>query len=92
MNSFLPVVKEQSKEVIDALEDIHNSILEEQVYISYIAHGITITDTDNLIEKDRRYVLDKLLEIKKNEAERQQKAIEEAQAKREADRFMGKRR
>lgn len=92
MNSFLPVVREQSKEVIDALEDIHNSILEEQVYISYIAHGITITDTDNLIEKDRRYVLDKLLEIKKNEAERQQKAIEEAQAKREADRFMGKRR
>lgn len=92
MNSFLPVAREQSKEVIDALEDIHNSILEEQVYISYIAHGITITDTDNLIEKDRRYVLDKLLEIKKNEAERQQKAIEEAQAKREADRFMGKRR
>lgn len=92
MNSFLPVVREQSKEVADALEDIHNSILEEQVYISYIAHGITITDTDNLIEKDRRYVLDKLLEIKKNEAERQQKAIEEAQAKREADRFMGKRR
>ena len=71
MNSFLPVVREQSKEVTDALEDIHNSILEEQVYISYIAHGITITDTDNLIEKDRRYVLDKLLEIKKNEAERQ---------------------
>lgn len=92
MNSSLPVVREQSKEVTDALEDIHNSILEEQVYISYIAHGITITDTDNLIEKDRRYVLDKLLEIKKNEAERQQKAIEEAQAKREADRFMGKRR
>lgn len=92
MNSFLPVAREQSKEVIDALEDIHNSILEEQVYISYIAHGITITDTDNLIEKDRRYVLDKLLEIKKNEAERQQKAIEEAQVKREADRFMGKRR
>ena len=92
MNSFLPVVKEQSKQVIDTLEEIHNSILEEQVYISYIAHGITITDTDNLIEKDRRYVLDKLLEIKKNEAERQQKAIEEAQAKREADRFMGKRR
>ena len=92
MNSSLPVVREQSKEVADALEEIHNSILEEQVYISYIAHGITITDTDNLIEKDRRYVLDKLLEIKKNEAERQQKAVEEAQAKREANRFMGKRR
>lgn len=47
-----------------------------------MAKGITFQDTENMDEYERLYVISKLIQLKKEENEAKQKAIEAAKARR----------
>jgi hypothetical protein len=49
--------------------DIYDEIVKQQVYISYIANGITLTDTEMLTSYDRQLIYQILTEIKEKEQE-----------------------
>ena len=49
--------------------------------LNYGEGGITFNDTENMDEYERTFVLKKLMEMKKEENNMKQKAIQEARAK-----------
>ena len=65
---------------------LYKQIISEQVDISYVSKGISISDTDMLCPYDRKLVLEALVRIKEREEEEMKKAIGEKQSKRSAPR------
>ena len=58
-----------------------NDILDQQIIISQLSNSISFKDTDNMDEYERIYVIQKLIQMKKDENEAKKKAIEESQKK-----------
>lgn len=79
MNYSIPVMRiSQSNDKLKFNKRDLNDILDQQVIISQMSTGITFTDTDNMDEYERLYVINKLIQLKKEENEAKKKAIEEA--------------
>lgn len=77
-NYLIPVVNTKdgnSKNIINLKEDLDN-ILDEQIMIVQLGKGITFEDTNNMDTYERSYVLNRLIQLKKDENEAKQKAIE----------------
>ena len=78
MNYSNPVTKtkeEESKD-IELIKENLEKILDEQIIISQLAKGITFEDTNNMDAYERGYIVRKLIQMKKDENEAKQKAIE----------------
>lgn len=63
-------------------QEQYKNIIEEQVAISYAIQGISFDDTNEMTGFDRRCVLDSLKKIREAEKEAHDKAMAEAEAKR----------
>ena len=77
MNYSLPVfkVKEDINKNLNN-KYLLNDILDQQIIISQLSKGgITFSDTDNMDEYERTYVLNKLIKLRKEEIEAKEKAI-----------------
>lgn len=53
-----------------------DDILDEQIMISQLSTAFSFTDTNNMDSYERSYILQKLVELKKEENEIKKKAIE----------------
>ena len=83
MNYLIPVYSIDLPDKILQLKKAElNSILDQQIIISQLSNGITYQDTENMDEYERIYIISKLIQLKKEENEAKQKAIEAAKAKR----------
>lgn len=58
-----------------------NNILDEQIIITRLSKGITFEDTNNMDTYERRYIIEKLINMENEEYEAKAKAIEEAKNK-----------
>lgn len=78
MNYLIPVnnLFNQNEKVHLMGKDATENILTQQILISQLAKGITFEDTNNMDEFERVYVLNKLIEMKKEENQAKQEAIE----------------
>lgn len=72
------MLKTQTFDRLDKYE--LNDILDQQILISQMAEGISFTDTDNMDEYERRYIIEKLIQMKKEEYEAKKRALAEAKA------------
>ena len=63
-------------------QEQYKNIIEEQVAISYAIQGISFDDTNEMTGFDRRCVLDSLKKIREAEKEAHDKAMAEAEARR----------
>lgn len=70
-----------NKELSDLNKWELNDILDQQIIISQLSTGITFKDTDDMDTYERVYVIQKLIQLKKDENEAKRRAIEEAQRK-----------
>ena len=70
-----------NKELSDLNKWELNDILDQQIIISQLGSGITFKDTDDMDTYERVYVIQKLIQMKKDENEAKRKAIEEAHKK-----------
>ncbi len=61
-------------------EDL-NDILDQQIVICQLSSGISFEDTNNMDEYERIYVINKLIELKKEENEAKRKALDNAKNK-----------
>ena len=61
-------------------EDL-NDILNQQIIICQLSSGISFEDTNNMDEYERIYVINKLIELKKEENEAKKKALDNAKNK-----------
>lgn len=61
-------------------EDL-NDILNQQIIICQLSSGISFEDTNNMDEYERIYVINKLIELKKEENEAKRKALDNAKNK-----------
>lgn len=52
-----------------------NGILDEQILIAQLSNGITFSDTNNMDIYERRYIIEKLMIMKKEEVEAKEKAL-----------------
>lgn len=83
MNYSIPVYStELPEKVLQLKKEELDSVLDQQIIISQMAKGITFQDTENMDEYERLYVISKLIQLKKEENEAKQKAIEAAKARR----------
>lgn len=83
MNCSIPVYSaELSEKVLELMKEELDSVLDQQIIISQMSNGITYQDTENMDEYERIYIISKLIQLKKEENEVKQKAIEAAKAKR----------
>lgn len=78
MNYLIPVnnLFNQNEKVHLMGKDATENILTQQILISQLSKGITFEDTNNMDEFERVYVLNKLIEMKKEENQAKQEAIE----------------
>ena len=70
-----------NKELSDLNKWELNDILDQQIIISQLGSGITFKDTDDMDTYERVYVIQKLIQMKKDENEAKRKAIEESHKK-----------
>lgn len=63
------------KDILDDKEDLNN-ILTQQILISQLANGISYGDTEDMDEYERIFILNKLIELKKEENRVKQESIE----------------
>lgn len=63
-------------------QEQYKKIIEEQVAISYAINGISFDDTNEMTGFDRRCILEALKKIREAEKEAHDKAVAEAEAKR----------
>ena len=83
MNYLIPVYSiDLPDKILQLKKEELNSILDQQIIISQLSNGITYQDTENMDEYERIYIISKLIQLKKEENESKQKAIEAAKAKR----------
>lgn len=83
MNYLIPVYSiDLPDKILQLKKEELNSILDQQIIISQLSNGITYQDTENMDEYERIYIISKLIQLKKEENEAKQKAIEAAKAKR----------
>ena len=83
MNYLIPVYSNDLPDkILQLKKEELNSILDQQIIISQLSNGITYQDTENMDEYERIYIISKLIQLKKEENEAKQKAIEAAKAKR----------
>ena len=79
MNYLIPVmIKENYDHKMNKYQ--LDSIIDEQIIISQLSNGITFTDTDNMDNYERSYVIQKLIQLKKEENEARKRAFEEARS------------
>lgn len=55
--------------------------MDQQILISQMSNGISYQDTENMDEYERTYILNKLIQMKKDEIEARERAINEARNK-----------
>ena len=83
MNYLIPVYSiDLPDKILQLKKEELNSILDQQIIISQLSNGITYQDTENMDEYERIYIISKLIQLKKEENEAKQNAIEAATAKR----------
>lgn len=78
MNYSLPVKTKSSKKDIENAKYQVFNIIDQQIIITQLDNGITYQDTENMDDFERTYILDKLIEMKKEELDLKKKAIEKA--------------
>lgn len=78
MNYSLPVKNKSSKKDIENAKYQVFNIIDQQIIITQLDNGITYQDTENMDDFERTYILDKLIEMKKEELDLKKKAIEKA--------------
>ena len=78
MNYSLPVKTKSSKKDIENTKYQVFNIIDQQIIITQLDNGITYQDTENMDDFERTYILDKLIEMKKEELDLKKKAIEKA--------------
>lgn len=77
MNYLIPVYKViPDKEIIHFYKEQLDNILDQQIIISQLSSGFTYQDTENMDNYERAYILQKLLQLKKEEVEAKQKALD----------------
>ena len=71
-----------SKQTIFYYKEQLDDILDQQIIISQLSKGgITYQDTENMDDYERIYIIQKLIQMKKEEIEARQKAIDERRNK-----------
>jgi len=70
-----------NKELSDLNKWELNDILDQQIIISQLSTAIGFKDTDEMDTYERIYVIQKLIQLKKEENEAKRRAIEEAHKK-----------
>lgn len=78
MNYSLPVKTKSSKKDIENAKYQVFNIIDQQIIITQLDNGITYQDTENMDDFERTYILDKLIEMKKEELDLKKKAIDKA--------------
>ena len=78
MNYLIPVTRMSKKEFDKNNKYNLDDILDQQIIISQLASGISFTDTDNMDSYERTYIIQKLLQMKKEENDAKRKALEQA--------------
>lgn len=78
MNYSLPVKTKSSKKDIENAKYQVFNIIDQQIIITQLDNGISYQDTENMDDFERTYILDKLIEMKKEELDLKKKAIEKA--------------
>ena len=78
MNYSLPVKNKSSKKDIENAKYQVFNIIDQQIIITQLDNGISYQDTENMDDFERTYILDKLIEMKKEELDLKKKAIEKA--------------
>lgn len=66
-------------EILKRIKEDLDSIIDQQILICDSSHSITFADTEEMDEYERIYTLSKLMQMRKNEVEAQQKAIAQIQ-------------
>ena len=56
-------------------QERYREILKEQVTISYLVNGISLTDTDEMTPFDRKLILEIITSIKEKEKEEYEKSL-----------------
>lgn len=79
MNFF---VRHLTSEQYKINREVYQSIIDEQVAISYSIKGISFEDTNEMSGFDRKCIFKSLEKIRKAEREAHEKALAEAEAKR----------
>lgn len=78
MNYLIPVNnlfnEDETRHLID--KDATESIITQQLLICKLASGISFEDTNNMDEFERVFILNKLVEMKKEENQAKQEAID----------------
>ena len=81
MNYLIPVyravIKLDDKHLSFYKEDVED-IIDQQLMITKLCSSISFKDTNDMDEYERVYVLKKLIQMRKEENEAKEKAIEEA--------------
>lgn len=81
MNYSIPVyravIKLDNKHLSFFKEDVED-IIDQQLMITKLCSSISFKDTNDMDEYERVYVLKKLIQMRKEENEAKEKAIEEA--------------
>ena len=78
MNYLIPVTKLNSsynKSNIQYMKEDLDTILTQEVLITYLSNGISYNDIENMDEYERIYIFNKLIQLKKEENEAKQEAI-----------------
>jgi hypothetical protein len=79
MNYSIPVTKLViTKKHLEFIKEDLDNVLTQQIIISQLGNGITYEDTENMDEYERVFIFKKLIQMKKDENEAKQKAIEKA--------------
>lgn len=82
MNYSIPVNNlyrdnEYARKVIKYNKDDVENIITQQIVISQLSNGITYSDTENMDEYERLFIIKKLIDMKREEVEAKKKAIAE---------------
>ena len=77
MNYLIPVYKViPDKEIIHFYKEQLDNILDQQIISSQLSSGFTYQDTEKMENYEKTYILQKLLQLKKEEVEAKQKALD----------------
>lgn len=78
MNYLIPVTKLNNlynKSNIQYMKEDLDTILTQEVLITYLSNGISYNDIESMDEYERIYIFNKLIQLKKEENEAKQEAI-----------------
>ena len=82
MNYLIPVKRISNKEKFNVWDKrTLDDILDQQIMISQLSTAFTFADTDGMDNYERNYILQRLIELKKEENEVKKKAIEDMKNK-----------